>query len=145
MAFCMFVGANHQSQSILFACALLADEREPNYRWVFQKWKTCMFGKLPGAIITDQCKSICKAVQAEMPGVRHRMCLWHIMRKVGGKVSKHWWHDALSAAVHDIVYDSLSAQAKMVGVIWYGYMGWKSTAGGSRSMIVGIELYHIYI
>lgn len=53
-----FVGANPHTQSTLFACALLADEKVPNYRWAFDKFKICMSGKSPRGIITDQCKAI---------------------------------------------------------------------------------------
>lgn len=80
-----FVGANPHTQSTLFACALLADEKVPNYRWAFDKFKICMSGKSPRGIITDQCKAISNAFKLEFPEARHRLCLWHIMRKVPTK------------------------------------------------------------
>lgn len=84
-----FVGANPHTQSTLFACALLADEKVPNYRWAFDKFKICMSGKSPRGIITDQCKAISNAFKLEFPEARHRLCLWHIMRKVPTKLARH--------------------------------------------------------
>ncbi|XP_061375406.1 protein FAR1-RELATED SEQUENCE 5-like [Gastrolobium bilobum] len=49
-----FVGVNNHLQSILFGCALLKDETEDTFVWLFEEWLRAMNGKHPGAIITDQ-------------------------------------------------------------------------------------------
>ncbi|XP_077223050.1 protein FAR1-RELATED SEQUENCE 5-like [Tasmannia lanceolata] len=47
MPFAPFTGVNHHRQSILFGCALLADETEETFTWLFKQWLQCMHGKVP--------------------------------------------------------------------------------------------------
>ncbi|XP_077225662.1 protein FAR1-RELATED SEQUENCE 5-like [Tasmannia lanceolata] len=42
MPFAPFTGVNHHRQSTLFGCALLADEKEEPFTWLFQQWLKCM-------------------------------------------------------------------------------------------------------
>jgi hypothetical protein len=74
-----FVGVNHHGQSILLGCALLSDETAETYSWLFKAWIACMSGNLPKAIITDYCRGIQSAITEVIPGVRHRMCLFHTL------------------------------------------------------------------
>ncbi|XP_077246043.1 protein FAR1-RELATED SEQUENCE 5-like [Tasmannia lanceolata] len=53
LPFVPFTGVNHHRQSTLFGCALLADDTEKTFSWLFEQWLTCMHGKAPNAIITD--------------------------------------------------------------------------------------------
>ncbi|KAL9662350.1 hypothetical protein QQ045_027183 [Rhodiola kirilowii] len=39
-----------------------------------------MSNKAPTGILTDQCKSIGRAVKEGFPHTEHRWCIWHIMR-----------------------------------------------------------------
>ncbi|XP_061364862.1 protein FAR1-RELATED SEQUENCE 5-like [Gastrolobium bilobum] len=80
--FAPFVGVNHHRQSILFAAALLEDEIEATFTWLFKKFRTCMFDKSPVAIITDQDKAMEKAIATIFPGARHQFCAWHIKKHV---------------------------------------------------------------
>lgn len=54
-------------------------------RWVFSKFVECMKGVKPGAILTDQCKSIEIGVKHELRGTLHRFCAWHITHKLSTK------------------------------------------------------------
>ncbi|XP_020254149.1 protein FAR1-RELATED SEQUENCE 5-like [Asparagus officinalis] len=54
MPFAPFTGVNHHGQSTLFGYALLADEREETFKWLFSQWLKCMHGVAPKAIITNQ-------------------------------------------------------------------------------------------
>ena len=54
MSFAPFTCVNHHRQSTLFGCALLADETEDTFAWLFTTFLRCMCGKKPKAIITDQ-------------------------------------------------------------------------------------------
>ncbi|KAL6558720.1 hypothetical protein OROMI_019070 [Orobanche minor] len=78
MPFAPFTGVNHHTQSILFGCALLADEKEETFTWLFKQWLNCMWGKYPGAIITDQDPAIKNAIAKVFPKTHHRFCSWHI-------------------------------------------------------------------
>ncbi|KAH7655842.1 FHY3/FAR1 family protein [Dioscorea alata] len=78
--FAPFVGVNHHKQSILFGCALMADEKEESFLWVFRTWLKCMLGKHPQTIITDQDLAMGNAIAHVFPNSGHRLCSWHIGR-----------------------------------------------------------------
>ena len=48
----VFVGVNHHLQSTIFACALVRDESEDSFVWLFQTFLRCMKGKQPMVILT---------------------------------------------------------------------------------------------
>ncbi|KAK9723953.1 hypothetical protein RND81_05G036800 [Saponaria officinalis] len=80
------VGIDNHNKSVTFACALLSNEDEESFVWVFQKFKEAMRGKEPQIIITDQDPAIRNAVPAVFKTARHRFCMWHIMNKVKDKI-----------------------------------------------------------
>ncbi|XP_074574037.1 protein FAR1-RELATED SEQUENCE 5-like [Curcuma longa] len=80
MPFAPFVGVNHHYQSILFGGALLEDEKEETFVWLFTQFLRCMFNKVPISIITDQDGAICNAVKRVFPNTCHRFCSWHIRK-----------------------------------------------------------------
>jgi transposase-like protein len=86
MPFAVFVGVNHHGHSILLGCALLANELKDTYIWLFRTFLACMSDKAPIGIVTDQCGAICGAVSEVLPNTRHRLCLWHIMKKLPEKL-----------------------------------------------------------
>ncbi|XP_076900220.1 protein FAR1-RELATED SEQUENCE 3-like [Bidens hawaiensis] len=67
MPFAPFFGVNHHHQSILFASALLENEKQDTFEWLFQTFLKCMFDKHPLAIITDQDKAIGNAIKTVFP------------------------------------------------------------------------------
>ncbi|XP_061368476.1 protein FAR1-RELATED SEQUENCE 5-like [Gastrolobium bilobum] len=91
MLFAPFTGLNHHLQSILFGCALLQDETEKSFTWLFETWLEAMNGKKPVSIITDQDLAIGAAVAKVFPETRHRLCLWHIRKKFPEKLA-HIYH-----------------------------------------------------
>ncbi|XP_042426267.1 protein FAR1-RELATED SEQUENCE 5-like [Zingiber officinale] len=58
MPFAPFVGVNHHGESILLGCGLISKEDSETFIWLFKSWLTCMRGRAPRAIITDQCKAM---------------------------------------------------------------------------------------
>ncbi|XP_020256802.1 uncharacterized protein LOC109833512 [Asparagus officinalis] len=89
------------------AAALLhLHEEEDTFVWLFTEWVKCMNGVAPHAIITDQDKAICNAIQKVFPNTRHRYCKWHIgkhmvdhllsLQKLHGEefanYFNRWWH-----------------------------------------------------
>ncbi|OVA12152.1 FAR1 DNA binding domain [Macleaya cordata] len=82
MPFAPFTGVNHHKQSVLFGCALLADETESTFVWLFKTWLEAMSGRLPGLIITDHDMTIKNAVARVFPESCHRYCKWHILSKM---------------------------------------------------------------
>lgn len=51
----VFVGVNHHLQSTIFACALVRDETEESFVWLFRTFLRCMNGKQPTIILTGRC------------------------------------------------------------------------------------------
>ncbi|CAL9014310.1 unnamed protein product [Prunus brigantina] len=82
MPFATFTGVNHHKHSVLFGCALLADETESTFSWLFTTWLEAMSGRQPGLIITDYDPAISRAVQQVFPQSSHRYCKWHIISKM---------------------------------------------------------------
>ncbi|XP_020262820.1 protein FAR1-RELATED SEQUENCE 5-like [Asparagus officinalis] len=82
LPFAPFTGVNHHTQSTLLGCALLADEQEDTFVWLFEEWLKCMHGIEPGAIITDQDRATCNAIHSVFPTTRHRYCYWHMQKHI---------------------------------------------------------------
>lgn len=79
--FATFVGINHHRQPVLLGCALIADESEESFTWLFQTWMRAMCGRQPLSIIADQDIAIQKAIAKVFPGTHHRFSLWQIKAK----------------------------------------------------------------
>ncbi|GKC71053.1 FAR1-related sequence 5-like protein [Tanacetum coccineum] len=69
--FSPIVGVNHHGQSMIFGGALLENEKEETFKWIFKQFLKCMFNKCPSAIITDQDKAICNAIKQSVMQVRY--------------------------------------------------------------------------
>nr|XP_043625711.1 protein FAR1-RELATED SEQUENCE 1-like [Erigeron canadensis] len=110
MPFAPFVGVNHHEHSILFGCGLLSAEDKETYEWLFKSWLECMDGSPPKAIITDQCRSMQAAVACVFPESHHRLCLWHIMKKVPEKLGGLRQYKEIKKILKIHVYESIDAQ-----------------------------------
>ncbi|KAM0029601.1 putative transcription factor FAR family [Helianthus debilis subsp. tardiflorus] len=79
--FASFVGVNHHRQPVLLGCALISDESEESFTWVFQAWARAMSGKRPVSIIADQDKPVQNAIAQVFPGTHHRFSPSQILAK----------------------------------------------------------------
>ncbi|KAL5541711.1 hypothetical protein UlMin_009421 [Ulmus minor] len=79
--FATFIGINHHKQPVLLGCALIADESEESFTWLFQTWLRATSGLHPLSIIADQDKAIQKAVKKVFPRTHHRFSLWQLKAK----------------------------------------------------------------
>ncbi|KAJ7949454.1 Protein FAR1-RELATED SEQUENCE like [Quillaja saponaria] len=79
--FAPFTGVNHHGQMVLFGCALLLDESESSFAWLFKTWLSAMNDRPPASITTDQDRAIQAAVALVFPETRHCICKWHILRE----------------------------------------------------------------
>ncbi|KAF8390318.1 hypothetical protein HHK36_024843 [Tetracentron sinense] len=107
VSFTPFVGVNHHGQSVLLGCGLLADETTESFIWMFKAWLTAMSGRPPNAIITDQCKTMQRAIVEVFPRARHRLCLWHIMKKNSDTLGGLREYKEVKKVMENVVYDSL--------------------------------------
>ncbi|XP_061947392.1 protein FAR1-RELATED SEQUENCE 5-like [Populus nigra] len=67
MPFAPFTGVNHHKQSVLFGCALLANETESTFIWIFTTWLEAVSGQQPGLIITDYDSTMTRAIERVFP------------------------------------------------------------------------------
>lgn len=79
--FAPFTGVNHHGQIVLFGCALLLDESESSFTWLFRTWLSAMNDRTPVSFTTDQDRAIQMAVAQVFPETRHCICKWHILRE----------------------------------------------------------------
>ncbi|KAL2326132.1 hypothetical protein Fmac_025190 [Flemingia macrophylla] len=79
--FAPFTGFNHHGQMVLFGCALLLDESESSFTWLFRTWLSAMNDQPPVSITTDQDRAVQAAVAQVFPETRHCICKWHILRE----------------------------------------------------------------
>nr|XP_009391893.1 PREDICTED: protein FAR1-RELATED SEQUENCE 2 isoform X2 [Musa acuminata subsp. malaccensis] len=101
---------NHHGQSILFGCGLLSNEDTMTFTWLFRAFLSCMSGRAPNAIITDQDKAMQKAIETVFPGIRHRWCLWHIMKKLPEKFKGYRVYEEMRKLMQNAVYDSFTKE-----------------------------------
>ncbi|XP_042950256.1 protein FAR-RED IMPAIRED RESPONSE 1-like [Carya illinoinensis] len=105
--FVSFVGVNHHGQSILLGAGLISSENTETFVWLFDTWLKCMDGKAPKAIIIDQDRVMKNPIAIVLPNIRHRYCLWHILRKMSEKLGSHAeFKCGLKSALQRCVYDS---------------------------------------
>ena len=82
LPFAPFVGVNHHGQSILLGAALLENETEVTFTWLFKQFLNCMHDCPPISIITDQDVAMGKSISKVFPETKHRFCAWHIQKHV---------------------------------------------------------------
>ncbi|KAF5457881.1 hypothetical protein F2P56_021955 [Juglans regia] len=107
MPFAPFVGVNHHGQSFLLGAGLISNKDIETFAWLFQSWLNCMDGEAPKAIITNQDRAMKNAIALIFPKIRHRFCLWHILKKLPEKLGSHGaYKDGLKSQLLKCVYDS---------------------------------------
>ncbi|GFQ05951.1 protein far1-related sequence 7 [Phtheirospermum japonicum] len=77
--FASFVGVNHHRQPVLLGCALIADESEESFTWVFRAWARAMSGCRPVSIIAGLDGPIQDSIARVFPGTHHRFSAWQVL------------------------------------------------------------------
>ncbi|XP_074299338.1 protein FAR1-RELATED SEQUENCE 5-like [Silene latifolia] len=93
MVFMPFTGVDHHKRCITFGAGLIGDESIECYRWLFKTFLEVMGGFHPRIIITYQDKSMKSVVPDVFKESTHRLCMWHIMKKLREKVSYQLFQD----------------------------------------------------
>ncbi|XP_050387196.1 protein FAR1-RELATED SEQUENCE 5-like [Argentina anserina] len=106
MPLVLFVGTNNHRATVVFACALLCNEKVAAYYWVIEKFLQCMNNLRPKSVVTDGCESMRKALNKHLPEIKHRLCAWHIGRNVGQNMKD----PDLQKALGKLIYTSYSIQ-----------------------------------
>nr|XP_017225081.1 PREDICTED: protein FAR1-RELATED SEQUENCE 5-like [Daucus carota subsp. sativus] len=87
MVFVPICGVDNYRKCVTFGAGLLSKEDIAHYKWIFQALLNCM-GRHPLCILTDQCAAMKQAIADvfDKEKTRHRLCMWHIMKKFPSKV-----------------------------------------------------------
>ena len=102
-----FVGVNHHGQNILLGCGLLADETLETYIWLFRAWLTCLSGRPPQTIITNQGKAMQTAIAEVFPRAHHRLRLANVVRSILESLGAFQEFEAFQMVLIRTLYDSL--------------------------------------
>nr|KAJ0225727.1 hypothetical protein LSAT_V11C100031950 [Lactuca sativa] len=86
MIFVPFTAIDNHKRSINMGASLLSNESIESYRWLLEDFLKAHV-KHPQLVLTDQDPTILQAVEAIFPTSNHRLCMWHIMKKLQAKVS----------------------------------------------------------
>lgn len=75
----IFSGVNHHVQPVVFGCALLLDESEASFTWLFEKWLEAMHMGPPVSLLTELNRGMAAAVAKVLPNTHHIFCERHIL------------------------------------------------------------------
>ncbi|XXG41610.1 hypothetical protein AAC387_Pa01g2044 [Persea americana] len=104
LSFVSFTGLNHHEQTTFFGCALLSDDSESSFVWLFNTWLAAMSGRHPKALVTSQDKSILAAVAQVLPKTRHCLDKWDILCEVADKLAHvHKAHQSFEGELHKCI------------------------------------------
>ncbi|KAL2930606.1 Protein FAR-RED IMPAIRED RESPONSE 1 [Bienertia sinuspersici] len=110
LPFANFVGVNHHNQTVLFGCALISVEDADIFEWVFRQWLKCMGGRTLDGLLTDQATVMRQPIKHVFPEIRHRWCIWHILRKLPHKLGRNEKYAKLKEELLEVVYDSFTKE-----------------------------------
>ncbi|KQK13910.1 protein FAR1-RELATED SEQUENCE 5 [Brachypodium distachyon] len=82
-----FTGVNHHCQPVLFGCAVIRDNSEASFVWLFETLLLAMSGQHPASLTTEYDGAMQSAIQKVLPQTRHRFCRWHILNEAQYKLS----------------------------------------------------------
>ncbi|RYR56505.1 hypothetical protein Ahy_A05g022202 [Arachis hypogaea] len=99
-------GVNHHGQSTLLGCTFMKNEDIQSFKWLFECLLRCMGGNAPKGILTDQCASMQRAIEACMPTTIHRWCIWNIMKKIPSKLNGYKRHLEIKQDMSHVVWSS---------------------------------------
>ncbi|KAK9073724.1 hypothetical protein SSX86_006318 [Deinandra increscens subsp. villosa] len=85
MIFVPFTGIDNHFRNVSFGAGLLSSETTESYMWLLEKFLKA-FGCQPKVVVTDQDPAMKIAIENVFDKCRHRLCMWHIMKKVSDKV-----------------------------------------------------------
>lgn len=85
MIFVPFTGVDHHKKCVTFGVGLLYDETIESYVWLLQTFLKA-HGNQPRLVLTDHDPAMRQAVSLVLSEATHRLCMWHIMKKLPAKV-----------------------------------------------------------
>ncbi|XP_024995898.1 protein FAR1-RELATED SEQUENCE 2-like [Cynara cardunculus var. scolymus] len=106
MIFVPFLAVDNHKASIVVGSGLISGETIENFTWVLRAFLKC-HEKQPVFVITDQCSAMKQAIPLVFTEAKHRLCMWHIMKKVHSKVSVALNQDPMfSQVINKLVWNT---------------------------------------
>ncbi|KAG2576994.1 protein FAR1-RELATED SEQUENCE 5-like [Panicum virgatum] len=96
----IFLGVNHHVQPVVFGCALLIDESEASFTWLFEKWLEAMHMGPPISLVTEFNRVMATAIAKVLPDTYHIFCEKHILDTV--KEGLHGMFPDLEPFINDL-------------------------------------------
>nr|KAJ0196854.1 hypothetical protein LSAT_V11C700375390 [Lactuca sativa] len=87
MVFVPFTAVDHYKKSVTVGVGLLSRETIESYEWLLKAFLRAHEGKAPKIVLTDQDAALKQAVESILPNSRHKLCMWHIMKKLQAKIT----------------------------------------------------------
>ncbi|XP_035830097.1 protein FAR1-RELATED SEQUENCE 5-like [Helianthus annuus] len=111
MVFVPFTGIDNHCRNVNLGAGLLASESIDSYKWLLNSFVK-PFGRQPKVVVTDQDPAMKQAIEEVFSTSRHRLCMWHIMKKVADKVGHELCNnDDFKRRMCDIVWtDSIEPE-----------------------------------
>ena len=78
--FGVFLGLNHFRETTIFGAAILFDETEDSFTWLFETFLAAHNGQQPKTIYTDQDAAMGKAIKNVFTESYHGLCTFHTMQ-----------------------------------------------------------------
>ncbi|XP_076890054.1 protein FAR1-RELATED SEQUENCE 5-like [Bidens hawaiensis] len=85
MVFVPFTAIDNHCRNITVGAGLLSSESIESYTWLLQVFLDS-FSVAPKVVVTDQDPAMKQAIASIFLNTRHRLCMWHIMKKLADKV-----------------------------------------------------------
>ncbi|KAJ0486950.1 putative transcription factor FAR family [Helianthus annuus] len=103
--FCAITGVDHHKKCVIFGAGMLYDETIESYTWLLNTFLAA-HKKQPIFVLTDQDASMKQAVSTVFTNSIHRLCMWHIMRKLPSKISNDILDNTtLRSSIHKLVWN----------------------------------------
>ncbi|XP_021972021.2 protein FAR1-RELATED SEQUENCE 5-like [Helianthus annuus] len=104
MIFVPFTGVDNHKQCVTFGAGLLFNETTESYKWLLESFLKA-HKKQPKLVLTDQDPSMKAAISEVFTDSRHRLCMWHIMKKLPTKIAGDLLQNSeLRALMHRLVW-----------------------------------------
>ncbi|KAK1428123.1 hypothetical protein QVD17_16951 [Tagetes erecta] len=85
MVFVPFTGVDNNKNCVTFGAGLIFDETTESFIWLLECFITA-HKKQPVLVLTDQDAAMRQAILEVLLASRHRLCMWHIMKKLPVKI-----------------------------------------------------------
>ncbi|XP_021984838.1 protein FAR1-RELATED SEQUENCE 5-like [Helianthus annuus] len=100
-----FTGVDHHFQCVTFGAGLISTESIESYVWLLKAFLKA-HGTQPTLVLSDQDPSMLQAVPMVFTESRHRLCMWHIMKKLPSKISADVLDNTdLRSCIHRLVWN----------------------------------------